>query len=187
MRIIPRAEFCLARFEDIRSRHTGEALHTHLVSGAESTASATTPRPQTRNGCARRSPRGGWQGPIGPDSLKTYADSARYKLDSAELVWKRTLGGPANEVPLARRVDAESGPTWRRALGSIPEAASRYAAALLGWKGISRQKPGRPRAPGRTVIKHLRKDVNAMRALQPRDQSPNSVRTELDAPGQREH
>ena len=82
---------------------TGEALHTHLVSGGEVNALGYYPTPADPKSVVVQ---GDLPAPVGKDQSvrirveETYADPVGYKFDGAELVWKRTLGRPVNDVTL---------------------------------------------------------------------------------------
>ncbi|HEX3880443.1 MAG TPA: hypothetical protein VHW24_25855 [Bryobacteraceae bacterium] len=82
---------------------TGEALHTHLVSGAEVNALGYYPTPTDPKSVVVQ---GDLPGSLGKgESVRirveeTYADPVGYKIDGANLVWTRTLGRPVNDVTI---------------------------------------------------------------------------------------
>jgi hypothetical protein len=82
---------------------TGEALHTHLVKGAEVNALGYYPTPTDPQSIVVQ---GDLPAAVGKgESVRirveeTYADPIGYKLDGASLVWTRTLGRPVNDVSL---------------------------------------------------------------------------------------
>jgi hypothetical protein len=82
---------------------TGEALHTHVVSGKEVNALGYYPTPTDPDSVVV-------QGDL-PKALEagetvrvrveeSYVDPVGYTMDGGELVWKRTLGRPVNYVTL---------------------------------------------------------------------------------------
>ncbi len=82
---------------------TGEALHTHLVTGAEVNALGYYPTPTDPKSVVVQ---GDLPAAVGKgESVRirveeTYTDPVGYKLDGAQLVWTRTLGRPVNDVTL---------------------------------------------------------------------------------------
>ena len=82
---------------------TGEALHTHLVSGAEVNALGYYPTPTDPKSVVVQ---GDLTAAIGKgESVRirveeTYTDPVGYKTQGSELVWTRTLGRPVNDVTL---------------------------------------------------------------------------------------
>jgi hypothetical protein len=82
---------------------TGEALHTHLVTGEEVNALGYYPTPTDPKSVVVQGdlPKAVGKG----ESVRirveeTYTDPVGYKLDGGELVWTRTLGRPINSVTL---------------------------------------------------------------------------------------
>ncbi len=82
---------------------TGEALHTHVVTGAEVNALGYYPTPTDPKSVVVQ---GDLPAAVGKgESVRirveeTYTDPVGYKLDGAQLVWTRTLGRPVNDVTL---------------------------------------------------------------------------------------
>ena len=82
---------------------TGQPLHTHLVSGAEVNALGYYPTPTDPKSVVVQ---GDLPAAVGKDESvrvrveETYTDPVGYKMDGNELVWKRTLGRPVNDVTL---------------------------------------------------------------------------------------
>ncbi len=82
---------------------TGEALHTHLVTGAEVNALGYYPTPTDPKSVVVQ---GDLPAAVGKgESVRihveeTYADPVGYKSDGNGLVWTRTLGRPVNDVTL---------------------------------------------------------------------------------------
>jgi hypothetical protein len=82
---------------------TGEPLRTHLVTGAEVNAlgyypTPTDPKSVVVQGDLRAEVGKGESARIRVE--ETYTDPVGYKMDGNELVWKRTLGRPVNDVSL---------------------------------------------------------------------------------------
>lgn len=82
---------------------TGAPLHTHLVSGAEVNALGYYPTPTDPKSVVVQ---GDLPAPVGKGGSvrirveETYTDPVGYKMEGSELVWKRTLGRPTNDVSL---------------------------------------------------------------------------------------
>jgi hypothetical protein len=105
---------------------TGEALRTHIVTGAEVNAlgyypTSTDPKSVVVQGDLPTAVGKGESARIRVE--ETYTDPVGYKIDGQELVWRRTLGRPVNSVSLP--------PGWMLTASNVPATVTLNAEGLV--------------------------------------------------------